>query len=369
MWGGSPTMARHPTEAKGAHVTGREMRAGVFTALNQMELRRLPVPAVPPGGLLLRVSACGTCGTDLRIFQHGDARVPFGQILGHEIVGTAVEIAPGVRGFSAGDTVVVAPPKAPCGVCRFCKRGETNLCPNGRSFGYALPGGFAEYVAIPEEAMRAGVVHRVPGDSNAQVLALTEPVACAIRGQRKVGLTAGDRVVVIGAGPVGVIHCRLAKLAGASLVISSERRASRRAHARGSADHVVDPSKENLGKVVQEMTNGEGADVVIVACSSRDAQIEALTLVGRGGRINFFGGLPHGDAPLPIDTNVLHYREVMLTGTHGSTPAENVESLALLTSGKLQVADLITNVLPLEELRKAFESGDVDGVMKTVVRP
>ena len=345
------------------------MRAGVVVAPGRLEVQTLPRPQTPEGGLLLRVVACGICGTDLRIFRHGDPRVPFPQVLGHEIVGTVQEVGPGAAGFAHGDLVVVAPPKAPCGACRFCHRGETNLCPHGHSFGYQLPGGLAEYVAVPPGALRAGVVHRVRGEAAPHVLAFTEPVACCLRGQRKVGLGAGDRVVVIGAGPAGSLHIRLARLAGASLIVVSERRAARRSHVRPWADRVVDPQEEDLAQVVQGLTDGQGADVVITACSSADAQVQALTLVGRGGRINLFGGLPRGAPPLPLDANLVHYQELTITGTHGSTPAENAEALALLASGRLAVDDLVTHRLPLEEVERAFGAAQDLGAMKAVVCP
>lgn len=347
------------------------MRAAVLTDIAKLEIRDVKKPWVAPGAVLLRVEACGVCGSDLRLFRHGHPRVTLPQILGHEISGSVAELGSGVRAFDLGDRVVVTP-RISCGDCPDCRRGHYTYCPNGKSFGYQIPGGFAEYVLVPPEGISAGVLNGITSDVSFDEAALTEPLACCLRAQRALAIGAQDTVVIIGGGHIGLIHARLAKIHRAGRVILVEpdpvRAASEACRASG-ADFVVTESGEALAGRIRAHSDGYGADVVIVAVSSGEAQQLAMQVAARGARVNFFGGLPEDAPPVVVPSRRIHYDEIHLTGSHGSSPEDNRLAASWLAERRIRLDDLITHVVPLERIGEAFANWEQHRGIKTVVRP
>lgn len=345
------------------------MRAAVLAELGRFQLREQEVPRPTGGALLVRVAACGVCGSDLRIFRHGHARIRLPHVLGHEIAGTVAEVGPAAEGFRAGDRVAVMP-KVFCGSCRYCLRGLTNLCERGLSFGYALPGGFAEYLLVPEEGVRQGAVLLLPPGMDREEAAIVEPFACCLRVQRDAPRFPGRTVAVIGGGPIGTMHGRLACHFDATQVILIERSERRLGAAdRAAFGVVIDGRGGDAPDAVRRETEGRGADLVVVACSSREAQIEALAIVGKAGRIEFFSGLPVGSEPIPIDTNALHYNEITMHATHGAGKEDCAEALALLAGGAVVVSDLISHRYPLSEIQEAFGLLEAAEASKVLITP
>jgi L-iditol 2-dehydrogenase len=345
------------------------VQAALLAELGRFEVRDLHDPRPGRGELLVRVQACGVCGSDLRIFRHGHPRIRLPQVLGHEIVGTVVGTGRDANGFRPGDRVAVMP-KVPCGNCLYCRRGRGNLCAEGGSFGYQLPGGFAEYVVVPEAAVNQDVVLPLPAGFDTEEAILIEPLACCLRSHLRGEGAQDECVVVIGGGPVGTIHGRLARHRNAALVILVERSEGRLASADRRTFHVViDSQREEPVEAVRRHSDGRGADHVIVACSSREAQVQALAMVAKGGRVDFFAGLPPGAEPIALDTNRLHYQEVTIRSTHGSTADDCREALGLLASGELVLGDIVTGRYALSHIQEAFDALERQEVSKAVVKP
>jgi L-iditol 2-dehydrogenase len=347
------------------------MRALVYHGPGQLELEQRSDPAVPPGGAVVRVLAAGICGTDLRIAKgahraYGDGvrRVP-----GHEIAGEVAAVAAGVDGVRVGERVFVAP-NLGCGECIACRAGRVNLCENAEAFGITFDGAFAEYLAVPAKAVRQGNVMAVPADADPGAVSLVEPLACVLRGQRAVRLTEGDAVLVCGAGPIGLLHAMLARATGARTVLVSEPHPARRAEAQRAAGATgIDPTTEDLSARVLEETDGRGADVVITAAPVPAVQEAALGLAAVGGRINFFGGLPRDASRITIDSNVVHYRELTLTGTTANDTQDCRDALDLALGGTVDLAPFVTARFGLHRADEAFAAAAGGEQMKVVIEP
>jgi L-iditol 2-dehydrogenase len=315
------------------------------------------------GEALLRVEACGICGTDLRIasgshraYPEGTVRVP-----GHEIAGRLAAVGEGVD-LPVGSAAFIAP-NIGCGHCPECRGGRVNLCRTPRALGITDDGGFAEFVLLDEQLVAQGNVLVVDGGRDMAALALVEPLACALRGSKACRIAEGDVVVIVGAGPVGLMHLQLAKLRDPATVIVSEPSAARRAEARRfGASVTVEPA--DLADAV-----GDGADVVITAAPAPAAQAQALELAAPGARINFFGGLPRDRSRVELDTNLIHYRELLVTGTTANTTADCREALELVVSGRVDTAALIGDREPLDAAADAFAAARSGELLKVVIEP
>lgn len=345
------------------------MKAAFLEKLGQLTVREVAQPELEPGSILIRVKACTICATDLRIYHYGHSRIQLPHVLGHEIAGEIAAVADGVGAYRVGEKVAVAP-RVPCGTCFYCRRGEPEYCTNHLTFGYQLPGGFAEYLLVPETAIKSGGLNRFPETVSFAEASLTEPLSCCWRGQHLTRLKAGDTVVVIGGGPIGLMHCRLARFlkAGKIILIGKNLKRLEKVNLSG-IDYLVDATGDKTAEEVSTITEGRGADVVIVACSVRRAQEESLLYAASGGRINLFGGLPPNEPPIHVDSNLIHYRELRLMGSHGSTNRENQQALKLIVDGKLAISDLISETFSLDEICKAFTRADSRQGMKVTVCP
>ena len=332
-----------------------------------LKLERIEEPALEEAGVILRVRATSICATDIKAYVTG-ARTKIPITLGHEFAGEIVDASQEYRDY-IGKRVVVNP-NIFCGRCEYCLRGEHVLCPNRYAIGIDVDGSFAEYVKIPDQAFRIGCVQEIPENLSYEEASLTEPLSACYRGQRKLEIKLGDIVAIIGAGPIGVMHLKLAKAAGASKVIISEidERRCRIAEEFG-ADYVINPMKEDLEKRISELTNGRGVDAVIVAVGVGQAQKDALKIVAKGGKINFFAGLPAGKEEVSMNTNLIHYKQITVLGTSMQTPYEFKRTLDLLASGILDVKPLITHRYALEDGTKAFQTAMKAEGLKVVINP
>ena len=330
------------------------MKAGVLDGIEHLVVKQVPKPQLEKGSVIVKVRVCSICGTDVRIYRHGDLRVQVPQILGHEISGEVAAVDGTVTNNRVGDRVAITP-RIACGECFYCRKGQHIYCQNRLTFGYQLPGGYAEYLLVPSRGVQFGVLNRVPNTLSFEEASLTEPLSCCLRAQKGLGVGSGDTVVVVGGGPVGIMHCRLARANNASKVILVEKDTSRLESVNlASVDAIVDSVKSDPETEIVDLTHGRGADVVIIACPSTQAQEQSLSLAGKGGKINFFAGLPQGQSKISIDGNVIHYREVLIQGSHGSTPHHHKEALDMLEKKTLVVNDLTTHKFPLDRIEEAF---------------
>jgi L-iditol 2-dehydrogenase len=345
------------------------MKAAVLEALDRMVVKEVETPSPGPGEVLVRVRACAVCGSDLRIFHYGNPRVLPPQTLGHEIAGEVAAVGEGVEGFRVGDRVATGA-DVPCGVCPLCREGHGNNCAINYAIGYQFPGGFAEYILLNRTTIDYGPVHHLPEGLSFAEAALAEPLACTLNGLEMCRLAVGESVVIIGAGPAGLLMAQLARHMGATKIILAQRSKARLELARRfHVDVLVSTTEEDLAERVREETGGLGADVVVTACASPEAQVEAVQLAATRGRVNFFGGLPKGTPPITLDSNLIHYRELVVTGSHGSVPRHHRASLGLLAVGAVNARDLITHTTSLDDIHEAFRLVESRAGMKVIVEP
>lgn len=346
------------------------MKAAIYRGPEDLSVEEVESPAITSSEAKIKVHACATCGTDAKIFYHGHPRLTPPQIIGHEIAGEVIEVGSDVTGLAVGDRVQVIA-AVPCGECWACKAGRMGICIKQTSMGYQYPGGFAEEMVIPESVLKANGVNKIPDHVSYDEAAVTEPLACALNAQKLINVGEGDTVLVMGAGPIGCLHVRLARAAGARKVFLADVNGDRLSLSQNvvGSDRAIDMSSENLDEVVLSETDGIGPSVIITAAPAGAAQEQAIGLVAPGGRVSFFGGLPKDKPNITVDSNVVHYKELILAGANGSSPAQNAEALELIASGKVPVADLITHRLPLSDVAGAIHAVTSGEAIKVVINP
>ena len=320
-------------------------------------MEEVPVPEINENELLIKVKACNICGTDIKILKHGYHKIKEGEhrILGHEVVGEVIKEGGNVPAFNLGDRVVIAP-NIGCGHCYLCAAGYNNLCDDYEAFGVSIDGGFAEYMKVPYKAVVNGNLIKIPKNLSFLEASISEPFSCVYNAYESLKTCPSDNVLIIGAGAMGLLHLILSKIAGAKKVIVSDISDDRLKLAKKyGADIILNPSKINLKEEVFINTGGKGADVIIIACSVSFIQEGALDLAAKLGRINFFGGLPEGEDSIMFKSNIVHYRQLKITGTTGSTISQFINSMEILENKKFDIRGLITHIFALEEIEDAFE--------------
>jgi L-iditol 2-dehydrogenase len=344
------------------------MRVARYYAPGDLRLEDVPSPPAGQGEVKIRVRNCSTCGTDVKIFNHGHHHIVPPRVIGHEIAGEVVESH--VDGWAAGDRVQVIA-AVPCGICHDCTRGRMSVCPNQTSVGYHYDGGFAEYLIVPAAVLAVDGLNRIPFGLSYAEASVAEPLACVLNGQELAGVGPGDDVVVIGAGPIGCLHVRLARARGARRVYLVELNRARLdlAAALVTPDAAICTSDTNPVDEILKLTDARGADVVITAAASGVAQQDALPMTARTGRISLFGGLPKTSPTITLDSNLVHYRELTIVGANGSTPTHNKRALDLIASGQVPVLDLITHRLPLADIPRALNLVATGEAIKVTIEP
>jgi L-iditol 2-dehydrogenase len=346
------------------------MKVVRFHAPGDVRFEDAPEPEAGPGEVKIRVRNCSTCGTDVKISKFGHHHIHPPRVMGHEIAGEIVEVGEGVDGWSAGDRVQVIA-AIPCGRCAECERGRMTVCPNQESMGYHFEGGFAQFMVVPEKVLAVDGLNRIPDGVSFAEASVAEPLACALNAQNLARVGEGDDVVVIGSGPIGCLHVRLARARGAARVFLVELNRERLDMAANlvQPDAAICAAEVDPVEEILKLTDGRGADVIITAAASGKAQEQAIEMAARQGRISFFGGLPKDNPTITCDSNLVHYRELMIIGANGSSPAHNAEALQLVASGAVPVADLITHRLPLEQAIEAFGIVARGEAIKVTIEP
>lgn len=322
------------------------MRAAVFYGKKDVRLEDRPIPEPGPGEVLLRVKFCGICGSDLEAYKFGLYQP--GIIIGHELAADIAAIGPDVRGWGVGDRVT-SNDVISCGECRYCRSGRVSLCDGVTMPGVTCDGAYAEYMTVSAKAL-----FRIPEGVTYEQAAVTDPSSNALHAVRRSGLGLGDRVLVVGAGPIGLLIIQAALLAGARKVIVAEMNPARTKLARqmGAAD-VIDPSKENLDLRVADLTDDQGADVVFCASGSPEAMGSTFTLVKKGGTV-----VPVGICEQPVQADFLSLvmNELDYRGTYASYDEYGL-ALDLMAQGRWHVEPIISGVIPLEQIvAEGFEA-------------
>lgn len=328
-----------------------EMTAAVLYGKEDLRLERVAVPRPAAGEIVVRIGAALTCGTDLKVYRRGyhammlKPPIPFG----HELAGTVAEVGDGVTAFQVGDRVV-ALNSAPCDACFFCRHGQQNLCEDL----LFNNGTYAEFIRIPARIVEKNTL-LIPAGVPFEHAALTEPLACVVRGLEESGAQAGDTMVVIGAGPIGLMFIHVAELAGVN-VIAVVKRDDQIAAAKlfGAKSVVQTTTVDDVIAATRALTpEGRGADVVIEAVATPATWEWAVAMVRKGGVVNFFGGPPSGTS-VALDTNRLHYGDITLKASFHHTPSTCRTAFDLVTSGRFKCAEYITGRVGLEEVPALF---------------
>jgi L-iditol 2-dehydrogenase len=346
------------------------MKVVRFYAPGDVRVEEAPEPSPAPGEVRIRVRNCSTCGTDVKIFRSGHQNLDPPRVLGHEVAGEIVEVGSDVPGFRPGDRVQVIA-AIPCGHCADCLRGRPTVCQNQESIGYQYDGGFAEYMIVPASVLAADGLNHIPEGVSFAEASVAEPLACVLNGQELARVGSGDDVVVIGSGPIGCLHVRMARARGAARVILVDLNEFRLLQASDlvKPDVSICADHDDPVAAVLAFTQGRGADVIITAAASGAAQEQALRMAARSGRISFFGGLPKDKPVISCDSNLVHYRELTIVGANGSSPAHNAQALDLIATGQVPVDDLITHRLPLTATLDAFDLVARGAAVKVTIEP
>lgn len=295
------------------------MRAVVYRGINDMRIETVPVPKIGPGELLVKVATCGVCGTDLKKIHTGSHSAP--RIFGHEMSGVIVEIGEGVERYEVGQRVVVHH-HVPCGECYYCRKQTPTQCPLYKKVGVTAGfepsgGGFAQYIRVMRWIVEGRGVVRIPDDVPFEQAAFVEPVNTVLKGVKLLNLAPDDTVLVIGQGPIGLMHAALAKKTGAR-VLTSDLYAERHAIAANyGLTHPIDAGRENVVERVFEETDGRGADAVILAVGGNTLIKTAIDAVRPGGRVMLFAQTQHGEAS--FDPGAVCMDEKTLMGSYSSS--------------------------------------------------
>jgi len=336
------------------------MKAFRYYGSHDAKIEEIPIPEIGAYEILVAVKACGICGTDVKTYLRGHPKIRPGTVLGHEVAGV-IAVSKHPR-FKTGDRVVVAP-YTPCLECEACKRGHYSLCEN--LFDTLMdPGGFAEYVRVPKRIVDQGVFN-ISETLDFTIATLTEPLACCVHGLEALNIQAGQSLLIIGDGPMGLLQAVLGKKLGASPIILSGMIPERLEVASRVADVVIDASKQDLAEEISQLSPG-GADKVIVSVGEVSVAQNALPLVRKGGTINLFAGMPNG-AQITLDVNRIHYDEIKVLGTFGFSPKNFKRALDWLASGGLSVSGLITSTIELDDVLKGIKAAARYEGVKTIV--
>lgn len=319
------------------------------------EVMDIEKPGCGDREMLIKMRAAALCGTDKRIFTGGKTKgVRPDSVVGHEICGEIVELGELVEGYSIGDRVAIAN-VIPCGHCPACLSGRENACTNRKAIGYEFNGGFEEYVLIPQICIESGNVVKLPDSVSFEAGALIEPLACCIRGLKNVGISFGDTVLIIGAGPIGLMHLELAMAAGASKVIVSELDAEKRRLAVTlGADRVVDGANEDLAEVIKEETGGFGVDRIIMAIGVTALVNDTLKLAKKGGTVCLFAGFPNGKTS-DIDPSIIHYNELTVNGSTAYKREDYLQAAEMVKAGKIDLDAIVSERFDISDFREALE--------------
>lgn len=332
------------------------MRAAMYHGGGRLTVEDVPTPAIGDGELLVRMSACGLCGSDLMTWYQ-DRRAPV--VLGHEPVGEVIEVGAGAP-FTVGERVFMHH-HVPCFECRLCRAGRHTLCETFRATRID-PGGLAEYIRIPKPNVDADVL-AIPDDLDDVTATLIEPVACIVRGQRMAGVATGSRVAVVGAGSMGLLEIQVATALGAAAVVALEPQPERRAIAHRLGALTPDTTDADA---VREALGGELADQVFVCTHHHGAITESLHMAGPAGVVQLFAPTEPGDL-VPLDLGAVFFREVTLQSTYSAGPADTREALVLLAAGLVDPGSVISHRVPLESADEAYRLAVSGEAMKVVV--
>jgi len=336
------------------------MKVAVYYNNNDIRIEDRPMPSISNNEILVKMKACGICGTDVMEWYR-IKKSP--RILGHEAAGEIVEIGSNVEGFKTGDRVFVSH-HVPCYKCHHCIQGNYTACESLHTGNY-YPGGFAEYIRVPEENLRYGTF-LLPGSLTYEDAAMIEPLACAIAGKNQIGVQKGQTVLIIGSGISGILHVQLAKLKGMKIIATDINDYRMNKAMEFGADRSID-AREYSVDILRKINDDRLADRVIVCAASKQAVDNALSSVNRKGTVLFFA-IPQNDISIP---SLRFWRdEITVTFSYGAAPDDLKQAINLIDSGMINVREMITHRVPLSSITQGFKLvAEAKNSLKVVVVP
>jgi len=337
------------------------MKVAVWHGGKNLRIEEAPTPSIEENGVLVRVRACGLCGSDLHAYQGlSDRRVP-PLVLGHEFAGDVEETGPGVKSLEIGDRVVVDP-LVVCGECDRCIRGSQNVCRDKKFIGLSMQGALAEYVGVPADRC-----FLLPDEMSYEEGAMVEPTAVAVHATNRAAISLGDTVAIVGTGVIGLLTLQTVRLRGISRVLGIDLSNERLGLARRfGADEVINPVKVDAVERVMELTNRTGADCVLEAVGIQQTVRQAMKMVSDQGRVIVIGLLQKS---MELEALEITVRELSLMGTYGYTDRDFKTAIGLISEGRIDVRPLITTVLPLNSVKEGFESLVKQQAVKVILKP
>ncbi|MGB9763335.1 MAG: alcohol dehydrogenase catalytic domain-containing protein [Minisyncoccia bacterium] len=360
----------------------KKMLAAVFTQIGHMEIKEVDQPEETEDNIIVKVDACGICGSDVRVYFNGSDSVKPPWILGHEVAGTVVHIGKKAEedfyiknlNLKINDKIILISTLS-CGACEFCRTGRENLCINKGLTGYPpYPGGYAQYMPIFN--MQFKNIFKIPENLSPILATLTDPLSDAIHGANILDVNLGSRVLIIGSGPIGTMLAALSHLKGASeifLTDISNERLNLSKNALINFDRIqyiaVPKEAEEQEKYLKNLLGDEFADRIIVASPSMEAQEYSLRLSKKGAKIVYFGGLPPSVKNIKFESNILHYGEQIILGSYASKYEEQKLALKLILKNMIPADKIINHISPLEKINESFNLIRNGKVLKVVVIP
>nr|WP_319392118.1 zinc-dependent dehydrogenase [uncultured Desulfobacter sp.] len=341
------------------------MKAAVVHGKNDIRIEEYPTPTADAGEVIVKTKVSGICATDIKTLLGQGLPKDLPTILGHEVVGEIFEIGPGVTEYQPGDRVAVYP-IAVCGKCYYCRQGRHNLCEHEFGLAHGIEGGFAEYVRLPKEIVNIGGVVKLPDDVPFDKAVLSEPLSCALASLTTCKVGPDQVVLILGAGPMGLMQLKLAKWMGA-VVIVVDLLEDRLAIAKEmGADHCINSNTTDHIAEVKKLTDNQGAQSVIASLGIPSVIEANLQLTRKGGTFNIFGGPPAGQT-ISVDPRWLHYLEINLTGTFAASPDDFKKSLDLIINNEITVDDLVTDRFTLDSFLDAVERAKKQQMIRGIV--
>lgn len=343
------------------------MKAALMYGPSDIRVEEVDRPECPEGGFILKVIAIGLCGSDIRNLTTDSRKGQYPHIYGHEITGIVDEVSESCTKYKVGDRLYIYPVDH-CMECEACRTGHSEMCENGGDY-TNRQGGFADYVPVTKTQVERDSIYRIPEGISFERASLGEPLSSVYACQENIGVGFGDTIVIIGAGPIGCFHAKLAKLRGAKKVIMIEINDKRLEMTKQfGVDHTINSLNEDPIEAVKKLTDGKGADKVISANPSTAAQAQAIFMAKKTGIIVFFGGVAKG-ALTELDTNYIHYNGLWIYGHYGANSMQVQKSFELAISDEFEAEKFITHELPLSEINKGIELTKTGEAIKVVLHP
>lgn len=347
------------------------MTAAILEDLNKISIKEISDPKCGDDEMIVAPQSVSVCGSDVRIFRYGNKRVIPPTVIGHEFAGTIIEIGKNVENWQVGDRITMGADVPDMGSGReYTLKGMGNLTPENLAIGYQLDGAFQQKMVLDVNSVKYGPIVKLPDQLSDDDACIAEPLACAIHGLEMTNMRLGKSIAVIGLGPIGCMVLELSKYYGANKVFAIQRSKKRLEMAIKflPSARFICSEEEDPVEVIMDETDGRGVDVSITTAGTTQAQDIAISVTGKRGFVNFFAGLK-GQPPLVVNSNLIHYNEMFITGTHGSNLPDVEKAVMLLEQKKISAPKYITKKFPLRDIEEAFLYHESRQGMKVIVKP